>query len=295
MWCLVPACCAPAAFPQLVDVFPAFEGADAHAGRLGRIEGLEQALADELFAHAAAGVGHFHQHAVALARQAHAHLAVARRGFDGVLDQVAQHPFQAFAFGQHFQAGIGQLQRRLGLEGGLQRHGLRQQGAEVLRHGALGGSGTAELLQHQFHFLHRQGHGLHHIALELGIVGMFFRIGGQQRQLRHQVLQVVHHEGGQAVERVELARQHQGIVGLLLGQVGGGLGAGNLQQIQHFPVELDFAARGHQHHEAGQPALQQERHHQPGLGEGQQPGRQRHFRIVQVVGGDFHQPLLAFH
>ena len=51
--------------------------------------------------------------------------------------------------------------------------------------------------------------GQQHVLLELWVVVQPLRILEHQRQLRHDVLEVVHHEGRHAVEGVELARLEQ--------------------------------------------------------------------------------------
>jgi hypothetical protein len=50
---------------------------------------------------------------------------------------------------------------------------------------------------------------LEHVALELRIVAMALGVAQEQRELRDEVLQVVHDERRHAVERVELARLEQ--------------------------------------------------------------------------------------
>src|SRR5690606_19276198 len=73
---------------QFIDIFTALEHADAHAGRLGRVERPEQALTDELLAHAFAGVGNFDQGLPVFPGQADLYLTRAWRRLDRILDQV---------------------------------------------------------------------------------------------------------------------------------------------------------------------------------------------------------------
>ena len=84
----------------------------------------------------------------------------------------------------------------------------------------------------------------------------------------------MHHEGGHAIEGVELASFEQRLGGLHLRHEAGGLPAGGLEQVAHFPVQLDRRAGAQQRHEPEQLVAHHQRHHQPQVGVGQQPQRQ---------------------
>ena len=73
-----------------------------------------------------------------------------------------------------------------------------------------------------------------------------------QRQLRDQVLEVVHDERGHPVERVELARFEQRLGRADLAEIARRLPARGLQQIADLPVDVDRRPRRHQHDEAQQ-------------------------------------------
>ena len=66
------------------------------------------------------------------------------------------------------------------------------------------------------------------------------RVLEEERELSHQVFQVVHHERGHLVEGLELARLQQRLEARL-GEEGRHLARRGLQQIAHFPVHFDFA------------------------------------------------------
>ena len=89
-----------------------------------------------------------------------------------------------------------------------------------------------------------------HVALELGVVAVPLGVAQHQRELRDQVLQIVHDEGGHAVEGVELAGLEQRLGRAELLQISGCRARGGLQQVAHFPVDLHRRARIEQHDEA---------------------------------------------
>ncbi|MNS74979.1 hypothetical protein D3C72_1084750 [compost metagenome] len=161
---------------HFAQVFAAFEHADAHARRLGRIERFEQAFADELLAHALPRIVELDDGRVLLAPQPHSHLAIAGRRFDGVLDQMAQHPFQARAVGQHRQLAIDDFQPGRRGQAGLGGHGLAQQAVEQQRRGRFRRFAARQFLQQGLHFLHRMIQGAQHVFLEGGIGAVLFRI-----------------------------------------------------------------------------------------------------------------------
>jgi hypothetical protein len=108
-------------------------------------------------------------------------------------------------------------------------------------------------LQHQLaHAVQRVLDRHQHVLLELRVVVQPLGVLHHQRQLRHDVLQVVHDEGRHAVEGLELAHLEQGLGGLHLGQEAGGLAAGGLEQVVDLPVDVHRRPRTAQHDEADQ-------------------------------------------
>ena len=110
-------------------------------------------------------------------------------------------------------------------------------------------------LQHQLvHSLDDVDDREQHVALKLRVVAVAFCIPQQQRQLRHQVLQIVHYKRRHAIERIELAHLEQCFGRLNLAQVTRRLASRSFQQVEHFPIHLDRSARGDEDdepHEAG--------------------------------------------
>ncbi len=175
------------------------------------------------------------------------------------------------------------------LEGALERDRLAHDRLDRQRARPRRGIVAAQFLQHRRHLLDRMVDRLEHVALELRVVAVLFGVGVHQGQLGHQVLEVVHHEGRHAVERIELARHHQFIGGVLLRQVAGGLAARDLEQVEHFPVQRHRAARVLQHHEAEQLRVHDQGHHQPAAREFLQPGRQLEVAVFLGQGLVFAQ------
>jgi hypothetical protein len=265
---------------NLAHVLAALEHADAHAGRLGRFEGLEQTVADEFLGHAMAGVTELDDGGVTGPQQLDRDLAVARRRLHRVLNQMSDHALQPLPVGQHRQAGAAQLQRGLGLQRGAAIDRPRQQLVQRQRRRHVRRLVAAQLQKQLLHLVERMRQRLQHIRLKRRIGLMALRVDQQQRQLRHQVLQVVDDEGRHAVERLELARHRQIVGRFAMGQIAGGLAAGDFQHVAHLPVQLQRGAWTRQADEAEQSALQHQRHHQPqarGLG---QPGRQGQIAIA---------------
>jgi hypothetical protein len=80
-------------------------------------------------------------------------------------------------------------------------------------------SGPDAQLQHQvIHPSDDVLHGGQHVALEFRIVPVALRIAEHQRELRHQVLEVVNDEGRHPIECIEFARLQKRLGGLDLTQ-----------------------------------------------------------------------------
>ena len=77
--------------------------------------------------------------------------------------------------------------------------------------------GSFTKLQHQLtHAVQRVLYRQQHVLLKLGVLAVALGVLHHQRQLRHDVFQVVHDEGRHPVERVELAHLQQRLGGLHL-------------------------------------------------------------------------------
>ena len=116
--------------------------------------------------------------------------------------------------------------------------------------------------------------GHQHVLLEFGIVAMTLGVLEHQRELRHDVFQVMDDEGRHAVESIELAHFEQSFGRLHLTEESASLAAGSLEQIVDLPINVQFGARRRQNDEADQVISGCQRHHQPGVGHLDQPGRQ---------------------
>ena len=85
---------------------------------------------------------------------------------------------------------------------------------------AIGRRRAAQLLDQPRHALDGVGDRVDRVVDELRIVLVTLRVGDDELQLRHRVLQVVHHESGQAVVGLELAALGQPAIGIVLREVG---------------------------------------------------------------------------
>ncbi len=90
--------------------------------------------------------------------------------------------------------------------------------------------------------------------------------------LGNEILDVMEDKGGQPVEALELTRLRQGLQGLHLRQVAGGLHGRGLEQVTHFPVRLHRSPGLGQQHEALQLLPVRQWHDHPGFGDRIQPG-----------------------
>ena len=88
-----------------------------------------------------------------------------------------------------------------------------------------------------FILLHRALQGRDHVGAEFGIVGVALGVAGDEAELAHQILDVVHDEGEAAVELVEALRVGERLLAARLGDIGGGLDAGGAEQVEILPVE----------------------------------------------------------
>ena len=127
--------------------------------------------------------------------------------------------------------------------------------------------------QHAFHTGHGIGHRGDHVVHERRVVPVFFGIGHQQRQLCHHVLEIMHHEGRQAVGGLELARADQCLDRLLLYQKGRHLYPRGLQDVVVLPGTVLRGQRFHQQQDPCQILFQYQRHYHPGIRSSGQPLR----------------------
>ena len=97
----------------MADILAAFEGAYTHAGQsLGRFKRPEQALANKILVHAAAGILYIHVNLVTDFPQSHDNTALRIGRFLGVLQQVVEHGGEAFTVG--FDLAVPCLERSQG-------------------------------------------------------------------------------------------------------------------------------------------------------------------------------------
>ena len=91
-----------------------------------------------------------------------------------------------------------------------------------------------------------------HVGAECRIIGVLFGIGGEQRKLAGEVLDVMHDESHAAVEFVKPAGIHQRLLAGLLGQIACQLLPGDLEKVEILPVEPSFYPRTGQHNRPDQ-------------------------------------------
>ena len=87
------------------------------------------------------------------------------------------------------------------------------------------------------HLPHRALQRGDHVGAELGIVGMALGVAGDQAELAHQILDVVHDEGEAAVELVEALGVGERLLAARLGDIARRLDAGGAEQVEILPVE----------------------------------------------------------
>ena len=110
-----------------------------------------------------------------------------------------------------------------------------------------------------------------HVTLKFRVVAMPLGVAQHQRELRDQVLQIVHDKGGHAIEGFEFARFQQRFGGAKLTEIARRLPARGLEQIAHFPVDFDLRARRRQHNESEQAGTRRQRNDQPRVADRRKP------------------------
>ena len=235
---------------DLLNVLLALEGTDPHAGVLRRLERLEEALAHELRRHPLARSVTSTSTSSPAALDANLHGLLSLGGVEPVLHEVRDHALEQVVVRPREDAGVG-LDGQAGPPAEPQRLHATGDRPDVDRLRPLARRGLRPQLQRQLvHAADDMLDGLHHVALEVGIVAVPLGVRKQELELRNQVFQVMHDERGHAVEGVELLGLQQGFGGLGVGEVAGGLAARGLQQVEHLPVEVDLDARRAEHDEA---------------------------------------------
>ena len=221
-------------------------GADAEALLLGRDEGLEQAVADEVGRHAAAAVDRPRWRRRRRFRSSGCSTGLAgwrwrrsRSGRDG------RAPVRAPA-GSAMATRPASPTTRTGWARRLAAASASSSGRTST---GRGGSDVArragrEAGEQVVHLLHRALQGGDHVGAEFGIVGMALGIAGDEAELAHQILDVVHDEGEAAVELVEALGVGERLLAARLGDIGGGLDAGGAEQVEILPVERGGGTRG---------------------------------------------------
>ena len=160
-----------------------------------------------------------------------------RAGVDRVLDEMGERLFEPDRVGERGErrlAGDPDRMRPPLLRG--QRVEQRAHLDRARRLGLARGAGR-EAGEQVVHLLHRALQGRDHVGAELGIVGVALGVAGDEAELAHQILDVVHDEGEAPVELVEALRVGERVLALGLGDIGGGLDAGGAEQVEILPVE----------------------------------------------------------
>src|SRR5689334_23142642 len=100
---------------------------------------------------------------------------------------------------------------------------------------------------------------------------MPFRIPRDQRQLTHQILDVMQNEGEATVEFLKPLRVGQRFLAVRLSQSCRSLAAGGAQEVEIFPVESAADFRSGEQDEADQPLVMDQRYARPSPAVGCQP------------------------
>src|SRR5581483_11134064 len=82
------------------------------------------------------------------------------------------------------------------------------------------------------------------------------------------------------VEGLELARFQQRLGGLDMGKKAADLARRGLEEVKHFPIDVEFGTRRRQHDEADQLLLSDDRHQQPARRDIEQPGWNLESRVL---------------
>ena len=256
---------------------------DPHAlVALGRVEGLEQPLADEFGGHAGTGIrdgqrrrwntqpaglangnGHPVRRFGAVERDGHRHGAVLGGGVLGIADHVLDDHRQALRIG---------LDEHLFGRASDHRHGTARAAASAGAARDLGERdpacrtfdlATLQLLDEPLHALGGVRDGADRVVDELRVAPVPLCVRDDQRQLRREIAQVVHHEGREPVIGLELATLGEPAVGLELRQVHGHVPAHHLEQVAVLVVRFERFRRCGQHDEADQQVDVGQGHDQP--------------------------------
>ena len=185
---------------------------------------------------------------------------------------MAQHGGQAVAIGEDAQGLGADFHPGHGRGAGAHLRDLGEHLGDVHGLGRLPLQAVpAQLLQHAVHLGDRVVHGADRVLDEGRVLQVALRVGDHEGELGHQVLQVMDHEGRDAVEGLELAG-----IGELLGgphecEVARDLAADRLQEVGVLPVEGEVGPGLAQHDEAEERGTLQERHHQPRAGHPGEP------------------------
>ena len=242
-------------------------------------------MLDELGRHAHAGVPYLDQRTAGRLLKCDPHPAVLRCGIQCILHNMADHPLQPLlvAAGGH---AVDQAHRHLAAALPGRRLDALHNPLQVHARGSAGRAfAFAQLRHHLPHLVERAFHRGQHVGLKLRVVAVTFGVLQHQRQLGDDVFQVMHHEGRHAVEGVELAGFQQGLGGVHLGEKASRLARGGLEQVTHFPVQLEAGTRVAEDDEADQLLTDDQRHRHPGQGRAGQPGRQHRCSGGIVVPG----------
>src|SRR5688500_2009065 len=107
---------------QFGHILSAFKHTYSHPCRFGGFEGLEELFTNELFAHPVACVLYFNYGKIILPHESNPNLAVPCRGFDSVLNEMANNPFKTRRVCIHGEACVLYFKNWLRFSNGLTFH-----------------------------------------------------------------------------------------------------------------------------------------------------------------------------
>ena len=107
------------------------------------------------------------------------------------------------------------------------------------------------LIKIYFHPSYDVFDGREHVPLEVRFVPVALGVRQHKRKLGHEILEVVDHECGHSIERVELPGLEQRFGRAKIAHESGGLATRRLEDVEDLPIDIESRSRVQQNDKAG--------------------------------------------